>query len=289
MHSMRTSHLYLCLLSIEISAFFAPSFATSCFDCSVSLPCVAGTYLTSDPAISICNLSAYYAFDQDAFLADSTGKASDLAPYLRTAEESAPTQSFSCLFSSGCAYFDNGGFAVDDVWVGEGNALSISLWYKVGPTRSIWQRLFDFGQGPASNNILLARDGLSINNLDTLIITVFKDGAFLLPNLPVSTTAFATTNQWVHVCMTLSSTADWRIYLDGSLAWSAANMPFSNVLLTENLIGTSNWNSDAPYNGLMDDFRIYLRELSAQEARATHAHTDTWTRPLNGRIGIAEA
>jgi hypothetical protein len=146
--------------------------------------------------------------------------------------------------------------------------------------------LFDFGLGPASNNILLTRDGQSVNIVDTLDIAVYKGGTMILPNVPVSSTAFATTNQWVHVCMTLSSTADWRVYLNGSLAWSAANKPFSNVLLTENLIGTSNWNSDAPYNGLMDDFRIYSRELSAQEA---HAHLDTWTLRFVGRMGIAEA
>jgi hypothetical protein len=263
---MRTSIFKYVFVSIEVSSLFTLSSATSCFDCSVSSPCVAGTYLTSDPAISICNLSSYYAFDQGAFLVDSTGQNPNLVPYLRTAKESAPIQESNCLFSSGCANFKNGGFQSEDISLSVGAALSVCLWYKVGPTRSNWQRLFDFGLGPASDNILLAREG-QINVVDTLVIAVYKGGSMILANVPVSPTAFATSNQWVHVCMTLGPTAEWRVYLNGFLAWSASNKPFGNVLLTENLIGTSNWNNDAPFDGLMDDFRIYRRELTAQEAR----------------------
>jgi hypothetical protein len=58
----------------------------------------------------------------------------------------------------------------------------------------------------------------------------------------------------------------WRVYINGVLSfnYTAANT-VDNVVLNNNLIGTSNWNSDPAFNGLLDEFRTYTRELSAQE------------------------
>jgi hypothetical protein len=144
--------------------------------------------------------------------------------------------------------------------------MSICLWYKAGSTRGIWQRLFDFGQGQQDDNILLARGGGSPIP-DTLVLAVYRGASSVVNNLQVSSNAFATTNQWVHTCLT-SMGFNWRVYVDGAqtFSYTAANT-VDNIVLTDNLIGTSNWNSDPAFNGLLDEFRMYTRELSAQEVQ----------------------
>ena len=120
------------------------------------VPCTQGTY-SNTPNVSVCSLAQYYAFEPGNFLQESTGRLDPLRPYLRNVNETAPSQASNCLFSSGCASFDNGGFEASNFSIGSSAGFSICLWYKVGSRRAIWQRLFDFGEGPSSDNILLTR------------------------------------------------------------------------------------------------------------------------------------
>jgi hypothetical protein len=157
-----------------------------------------------------------------------------------------------------------GGFRTVNISVGQDAGFSVCLWYKVGPTRGPWQRLFDFGEGPASNNILLTRGGTASDN--TLVVGVYRDAAWIIPNAVANAAAFAFTNQWRHTCLVYRAPYLWKVYLDGALSWNTTvSQVLEDALLTDNLIGTSNWNSDPPYSGFMDEFRIYARELSAQE------------------------
>jgi hypothetical protein len=72
--------------------------------------------------------------------------------------------------------------------------------------------------------------------------------------------------------MTLSNRLTWKAYLNGALVLNfQAQQEISNVNFTKNLIGTSNWPVDPPYVGFMDEFRMYSRELDADEIGAIYS------------------
>lgn len=150
---------------------FKPLQGLSC-PCSF-VPCTSGTYKASSPNVSICNLAKYFAFDQGAFLENSIDSLDPLRPFLRDVRESPPTQSSQCLFSSGCAYLNTSGFEVSSFRISDRAGFSVCLWYLVGTERSKWQRLFDFGDGPISNNILLSRfQCFHFSNYEFLVVSL---------------------------------------------------------------------------------------------------------------------
>lgn len=82
-------------------------------------------------------------------------------------------------------------------------------------------------------------------------------------------------NQWTHVTMTYSSLAGLRMYINGtstnvsvSFGYQASEVPnyifLGSAYLGTNYCGTSS-SSPGQYSGLLDEFRLYSRELTADE------------------------
>ena len=257
---------------VEIVAVFP---ANSCDTNCASFLCVPGTFQDIDPAFSECNLTGYYAFDQGAFLVDSSVSQTNLVPYLDLPTDIAPVQSSNCLFSNGCASFSSGGFKAGNLKIIAGQGLSICSWYEVSTEVLRYERLFDFGNGPYLDNILLGR----LSTTNTLYLAVFDSvGTPLVNNQPVSTTAFAYTGQWSHYCLTYDGSFTFKVYLNGAMAASFVVTEIDSSLRTSDLIGKSNWAGDQPFSGLMDDFRMYARTLTPTEVSALYNWRDNYGR-----------
>jgi hypothetical protein len=61
------------------------------------------------------------------------------------------------------------------------------------------------------------------------------------------------------------------VYRNGAVLGTSTDKYYpSNLVLTNNYIGKSNWAVDGPFVGRMDSFRIHGRALSASEISALY-------------------
>ena len=126
---------------------------------------------------------------------------------------------------------------------------------------SQWQRIFDFGNNTTQYLLLTPRSG---TNTLRFGITLNGNAAGAQQVLE---TAPPPAGEWTHVAVTLTGNTG-TLYVNGA---AAATGPitidpavFAPLL---NYLGKSQY-PDPYFNGLMDDFRIYSRGLSAAEVQA---------------------
>jgi hypothetical protein len=154
------------------------------------------------------------------------------------------------------------------------NGLTFSCWYKSNGSGN-WARIFDFGNGASSDNILLSTNGQGLNQLAFSSFSGATERNFYLTDMNYND------NVWRHITWTLtyaapgSVTSTWNIYINGVFKTTTTNCyPNPNVTRTNAYIGRSNWSVDAYYNGYIDDFRIYNRVLSASEAASLYSNSN---------------
>lgn len=127
-----------------------------------------------------------------------------------------------------------------------------------------WQRFFDFGNGPASDNILLARQSTD----DIIAYQVY--GNF---QSPAATHVFApgylTGTASIYTVNHGLTTA--RVYRNGELKGEAAANPISSATRTLNYIGKSNWN-DPHYLGDIAEIILFSKSLSGSEQAAVQKY-----------------
>ncbi len=137
------------------------------------------------------------------------------------------------------------------------NDFTIATWVRVN-TLSDWARIFDFGTGTNTYMFLTPRaSGAGLR----FAITTGSNGS----EQQINATALPA-GVWKHVAVTLSGSTG-ILYVDGvEVARNTAMTLKPSSLGTTNLnyIGRSQW-SDPYLNGLVDDFKVYNKALSASE------------------------
>ena len=142
------------------------------------------------------------------------------------------------------------------------NDFTVATWVNPAST-STWSRIFDFGTGTTSNMFLTINAGSG----PRFAITTGGGGAEQQINR--TTPGQLPLNQWTHVAVTLSGNTG-TLYINGQAAGTNTNMtlrPSSLGNTTQNWIGRSQY-GDPTLNGIVDDFQIYNRALSAEEVAA---------------------
>ena len=138
------------------------------------------------------------------------------------------------------------------------NEITLSTWlnWKGGKD---WQRIFDFGTGTTQYMFLTPKTG------NYMRFAIKNGGAEQI----VQTSQLAM-GQWVHVALTLGS-GKANLYVNGE-AKASANMTIkpSDFKPSKNYIGKSQFSADPLFNGLIDEFRVYNRALSADEINAVY-------------------
>lgn len=154
----------------------------------------------------------------------------------------------------------NGYIDVPDGVYFTGSDFTVSSWVRVTAYNS-WSRLFDFGNGPASNNVLMALSNLTTGRPATEIYNGTTSGG------QFTSVSTIPTNSWRLLTYTFSNGIG-TIYLNGVQVAQAAQLAPLNITRTINYIGRSNWAGDAYANAAFDDFRIYNRSLSNTEIQS---------------------
>jgi hypothetical protein len=125
-----------------------------------------------------------------------------------------------------------------------------------------WQRIFDFGTDTTVYMFLSPRQATA-GSMRFAIRT-----AAVAEQIVDSPAAMPT--GWHHAAISIdSATMTMKLYLDGEQVGSAATtlLPKDLGKTTQNWLGRSQWTADAYFSGMLDEFRIYNRVLSAAEVR----------------------
>jgi len=122
-----------------------------------------------------------------------------------------------------------------------------------------WSRIFDFGNGPGDENVLVALSKQTSGKLSIHVKKGQTSASFDSDPIPL--------NEWTHVAVGL-----WYnigcLYINGdSVKLGPLKQP-GDVERTINYIGRSNWSNDDYADMLLDEFRIYNRKLSLVEIKA---------------------
>lgn len=120
-----------------------------------------------------------------------------------------------------------------------------------------WERIFDFGNGQASSNIFLGRNGASQN----YTFEMYNPSTSTL----TTTTAPIIQDEWAIVACRYIKSSKLQIYKNNTLVIeSSIAVDYVNRTLTNTYIGRSNW-ADAYLNAHISKLFIYDRNLSDAE------------------------
>lgn len=234
---------------------------------------------SSTNMISNNNLAFHYAFDNnDASGTTIANWASGKRVFDATAYNGASIStsdykvngSSLALSSASSQYVQAGNFKPTS------NGLTFSVWYRSNGSGN-WSRILDFGNGTANDNIILSPSAYNGSVWTTLGLSVYYGSVgnnFYLSDINYND------NVWRHITWTMtyatpgSSTSTWNIYVNGILKATTTNYyPSPTVTRTMCYIGKSHWSADGYYNGYIDEFRIYNRVLSVNEAAGLYANS----------------
>jgi len=122
-----------------------------------------------------------------------------------------------------------------------------------------WSRIFDFGNGAGSDNILLTN--AIQNNLRLYILVGESSDYFEIGNV-------LEIGKWIHLAVAMDSTGNVTIYKDGSIIGEKKFHLPRSLVRNQNYLGKSNWSGDPIFNGKMDEVRIWNRCRSQSEIQA---------------------
>ena len=137
-----------------------------------------------------------------------------------------------------------------------GNNHSISAWFKLDNT-SGYQGIFDFDY----NNRIIFR----VASSDANEANIGTSGWFA-HNINFSA------NQWYHLVITFSNGNPFKIYVNGSVAYTGGNSSL-NAQFGDNNFGAGNAAGVHSVNGNIDQLRIFSKELSASEVSTLYGET----------------
>lgn len=157
----------------------------------------------------------------------------------------------------------NGHIDVPDGTYFNGGSFSVSVWVKLN-TYASWSRIFDFGNGPANNNVLFSpTNGTSGKAASEIYNGTVSGGQISSPTVQTGT------GKWQHLVYTFES-GTGKILLNGVVIAQGTQTAPQNVLRTICYIGRSNWTTDTYINGSLDDFRLYDRALTTTEIQSLY-------------------
>lgn len=135
--------------------------------------------------------------------------------------------------------------------------LSVSCWIKLHQSGH-WPRIFDFGNGPSSNNIFFS---ISFGDTGLPAFETWNSASLLR----VISNTVLELEQWTHLAYTLNGTTGTLYMNCTKVAESNMFIP-ENVNRTANFIGRSNWFSiDSLLYADLDDLKFFNRALSLFE------------------------
>ncbi|KAA5534194.1 LamG domain-containing protein, partial [Roseiconus nitratireducens] len=122
-----------------------------------------------------------------------------------------------------------------------------------------YQRLFDFGNGPADDNFFLNRYSTT-NDLE-----FYNNGSRLL-----RVSNALSLNEWQHFAVTITPGGDLKLFKNGTEIGSTTITVPSNGVRSRNYFGHSQYVNDANFYGTIDDYRLWSVARTPAEIAANY-------------------
>lgn len=138
------------------------------------------------------------------------------------------------------------------------SGITFAIWFKSNASGS-WARIWETGNGPGGNTIdtTSSYNGTSRLSYEVYVNNSTGPGGLVDSGLTVND------NTWRHFAWTMNTNGTWLAYINGTLYKTDTGKNYPSTLVRANVwLGKSEW-GDAPFNGYMDDYRIYNTVLSA--------------------------
>lgn len=178
------------------------------------------------------------------------------------------------------AYFNSGQFLnMPIINIGSSSTLTFAFWIRIDYVSidDFYYRVFNLSTTDNSSYIRLEIDyqGNNINYSDNLNYAKLK---FILKNSSVTEQQlkyiyfdeFLEFNQrigsYIHIVWTIASNNVWKIYINNKL-FNVNYSKVNQVSFTKNYFAFNDIDNSFPYKGVIDDFRIYTRELTVNEVK----------------------
>ncbi|MCX6249139.1 MAG: lectin-like protein [Bacteroidetes bacterium] len=135
---------------------------------------------------------------------------------------------------------------------------TIEGWVRWDALTGSWTRFFDFGNGQANNNILVANPP----NSNTLRFDIYNGGSDAGQTLGVDNVLYP--GQYYHIAA-VANAGTMYLYVNGVLVGSISGVTVPNVNRTLCYLGHSNFSGEGYFNGQMDEVRIWNVARSASQ------------------------
>ena len=135
------------------------------------------------------------------------------------------------------------------------NGFSFMCWVKFNSFDD-WSRIFDFGNGLNSDNILAG-----VHTDGSLSFDVFSGSNAT----PLTTQAILSTGTWTHIAFTVNASGLQSIYINGKIVATGTYNSPENISRTIGYLGKSEWTGDPFLNGQMDEVSIWNKTLLATD------------------------
>ena len=112
-----------------------------------------------------------------------------------------------------------------------------------------WSRVFDFGNGPGNDNVIVVLSNESSGKLSFHVNKPGVSKSFVMPeSMPLNT--------WTHVTLRLRNSVGW-VYINGQYTKAGVLTPPDGIVRKRNFIGRSNWDNDGFADMLIDEVRLF--------------------------------
>jgi hypothetical protein len=156
--------------------------------------------------------------------------------------------------------------------------MTIAVWVNITTSQN-WPRILDVGVTPTTyqwGNTATGTKYLNIvpkNQGSNMLFSITKDGYNSEQTLTAPSLA---TGVWKHLAVVLALGGVGTLYVDGAVANANTGLSLRAAdlgAIDYAFIAKSRFDADPPFDGIVDEFRVYDRALSATEVQALYQFT----------------
>ncbi|WP_196885297.1 LamG-like jellyroll fold domain-containing protein [Aureivirga sp. CE67] len=138
------------------------------------------------------------------------------------------------------------------------DGMSFSAWVYYD-TFGNWSRVIDFGNGPGSDNILIANEGTTQH-----LVFSTRNGS---ESKTIKAENVLVEKTWMYISGSVDASGNGKLYLNGEEVASGELIVPESIERTNNYIGKSNWNNDKNFDGRLDEVAMWNTALSLDEMK----------------------